>query len=95
MYPGVPLVPNMDTILIFLWHSLASPKSDIFGQNPSSRRMFSGFMSKCTILVLHPRCRYSRPRAVPTAIRYKVSQSKEDDPLLPMNLSNDLLGMNS
>ncbi|KAM7529790.1 hypothetical protein LguiB_033200 [Lonicera macranthoides] len=95
MYPGVPLAPNMETILFFLWHSLAKPKSEIFGQNSSSRRMFSGFMSKCTILVLHPWCRYSRPRAVPTAIRYNVTQSKEDDPLVHINLSKDLLGINS
>ena len=52
-YPAVTLAPVMDMMLSFLWQSLARPKSEILGHKSSSRRMFWGFISKCTILVCH------------------------------------------
>jgi hypothetical protein len=38
-----------------------SPKSDNVALNLSSRRMFSGFTSRCTIQSQHSLCKYASP----------------------------------
>ncbi|KAF8050075.1 hypothetical protein N665_2051s0011 [Sinapis alba] len=95
MYPIVPLVSSNDNMLSFFSQSLARPKSDTFGQRLSSNSTLCGFMSKCTILVLHPWCKYSKPRATPSAIPYKSRQSIIDGLLLEMSLSRDPFSKNS
>ncbi|KAF8055135.1 hypothetical protein N665_1301s0010, partial [Sinapis alba] len=90
-----PLASNNDTILSLFLHSLARPKSEIFGHKSPSMSIFCGFISKCTIFDTQLLCKYSNPRATPTAVLYKFFQSIFVDIFSEINLSSDPLGMNS
>ena len=54
---------------------LAMPKSEILGVISLSRRILLVFKSLWMILYLESWWRYSKPRAIPSIIRYRVCQS--------------------
>lgn len=54
---------------------LAMPKSEILGVISLSRRMLLVLRSLCMILYRESWWRYSKPRAIPSIIRYRVCQS--------------------
>lgn len=74
MWPIVPLTWVV-TDAFFTSTSCASPKSPTTGKKSSSSNTFAAFTSRWMIFGLQCSCRYSRPRAVPSAIRFRVGQS--------------------
>ncbi|GJN03641.1 hypothetical protein PR202_ga21108 [Eleusine coracana subsp. coracana] len=60
--------------------SLASPKSPTTASWCSSSSTLAAFTSRWMIFGSHCSCRYSSPRAAPTAMRFRVDQSSAGFP---------------
>jgi hypothetical protein len=81
MWPTVPrtAVVTCDS----RWsRSFASPKSPTIASQQSSSSMFAALTSLWMILGSHCSCRYSRPRAAPSAILFLVIQSSGGFPVV-------------
>uniref|UniRef100_A0A0A9CJE4 Uncharacterized protein n=1 Tax=Arundo donax TaxID=35708 RepID=A0A0A9CJE4_ARUDO len=71
LYPKEPTT-SAETSLSGFGDRAASPQSDRCGLYSSSRRIFDDLKFLCTIGGRHTSCRYSKARAVPSAILTRV-----------------------